>query len=96
MADNQAFTKEGKLTAIPGAFDTLTVPHLALVSAPAGLGFDWDSVSPAFVMQQSDGPGGPASWTDASQSPFVTGTSNSVNLTFPAGAGSKFFRLRQR
>ncbi len=95
-SDGHAFTKEGNFTSIAGAFDSLVSPTLALASSATNLLFHWDSVAPAFVVQQADVLDGPINWTDMPDYSCVNGTSNSLSLAFPAGMDSQFYRLRQR
>jgi len=94
--DAHAFTKEGNYTSIAGAFDLLDSPMLALTPSGTNLVLHWDSVAPAFVVQQADSLTGPLNWTDVPYFPYVNGTSNSLSFVFPVGKNSQFYRLNQR
>jgi hypothetical protein len=95
-SDGQAFSKEGNLVSITGAFDSIASPKLALTSTATNIFLYWNSIAPAFIVQQADDLGSPPDWADMPDYPCVNGTSNSINLAFPDGSNLQFYRLRQR
>ncbi|HEV2393319.1 MAG TPA: hypothetical protein VG146_13270 [Verrucomicrobiae bacterium] len=96
LPDAQAIREDGQFATLPGAFQPLSSPFLAMTQAAGTLAISWNSPAPAFVLQQAQALDGPTNWMDIAELPYLAGASNTVELPLPAGLPAGFFRARQR
>ena len=71
---------------------TPAIKTVKINSAGGEITLSWDAPSTGFILQESDAPESPASWSNSSLAPAVTNGSNIVN--FDPTNNSRFFRLR--
>ncbi|HEY4414416.1 MAG TPA: hypothetical protein VGO57_01895 [Verrucomicrobiae bacterium] len=95
MPDGRAISAEDYYTNIPGAFQPLDQPQLKLMKASDRTIINWDSHTPAFVLQQAEDLTAP-NWFDVTTDPDVYGNSNAVDLPFARDVPARFYRTRQR
>jgi hypothetical protein len=98
LPDSGTINEDGSLAATPAnAFQPPAAPQLAANLSGTNLVVSWVSPGPGFVLQQVNQlNGGPISWLDTTNTPWLAGASNIVTLTLAPGTASQFYRTRQR
>ena len=70
---------------------TPAIKSVKINSDPGGITLSWNAPSTGFILQESDAPEIPETWTDSSLKPVITDGSNIISLNPTNNA--RFFRL---
>jgi hypothetical protein len=95
LPDSGTINEDGTLAATPAnAFQPPAAPQLAANLSGTNFVVSWISPSPGFVLQQVKKLNG--NWVDATNAPWLEGSSNIVTVPLVVGTASQFYRARQR
>jgi hypothetical protein len=97
IPDKHTIVEDDYYTSVNNAFQGLIPPSLSLSIQPTNATISWSSVAPGFVLQEAGTlSAGGSDWVNATTTPFITGTSNTVTLPLTPQTGQMFYRTLQR
>jgi hypothetical protein len=97
IPDEDAISEDDNFASVPGTFQPLTAPRLAINAGPANAVVSWSSPAPGFELQQANAlVAGGTDWMEVTNAPYIMGVSNTLTLPLVPGGGQVFYRASQR